>query len=179
MCIFSFFAVALAITGCGRPKFVALSAGAVELASHNGFLWSIPGHPMLADGTTAPQQNLLYLLVVCPDLAASEKGTESRHGGRINSYVSRWRTPAGPVSVAVDWDKNEDAVTVGGKAYRRNTGNVFVVKRESGGALSCTQLPSPTTDFGYDQALGYIQQNMSTDEIITAIRLAKVKNHPD
>ena len=170
-CIFSVLAVALIISGCSRPKFVAPSGGSVELATHNGFLWIIPGNPVLEDGTTGAQQNLLYLLVVCPDLAASEKGTESQHGGGINSYVSRWGTSAGPVAVAVDWDKRTDTVTVGGRTFGRSTGSVFVVMRDRAGILSPTQLPSPTADVGYDEALRYIQRQMSNNTIITAIRL--------
>lgn len=169
--LFSVALVALVVIGCGRPRFIAPSSGGVELATHNGFLWTIPGNPMLDDGTMGAQQNLLYVLVVCPDLAASEKGTETRYGGRMNSYIARWGTPAGPVAVAVDWDKHTDTVTVGGQTYRRSTGSVFVVKRERGGTLSPTQLPSPATDIGYDATLRYIQRQMSNDSIITAIRL--------
>ena len=169
--ILSLLAFALTITGCGRPKFIAPSAGSVELGTYNGFFWTIPGNPVLDDGTMGAQQNLLYVLVVCPDLAASEKGTETRYGGRMNSYIARWGTSAGAVAVAVDWDKHTDTVTVGGQTFGRRTGSVFVVKRERGGTLSPTQLPSPATDIGYDEALRYIQRQMSNDAIITAIRL--------
>jgi hypothetical protein len=169
-CIFSIVALALT-TGCGRPKFVAPNSGYVELATHNGFLWTIPGNPVLDDGTMGAQQNLLYVLVVCPHLAASEKGAETRYGGRVNSYVSRWGTSAGRVTVAVDWDKRTDTVTVDGQEFGRSTGSVFVVRRERSGTLSSTQLPSPATDLGSDHALRYIQQQMSTDPLIAALRL--------
>lgn len=169
--VLSIVVVVLAVIGCGRTKFNAPSGGSVELSTYNGFLWIIPGNPVLDDGAMGAQQNLLHLLVVCPDLAASEKGTESRHGGRVNSYVSRWGTSAGPVVVAIDWDKRADTVTVGGKVFGRGTGNVFIVKRERGGTLSPTQLPSLTVDVGYDEALRYIQRQMSNDTIIAAIRL--------
>ncbi len=169
--VLSLLALALTITGCGRPKFIAPSAGSVELGTHNGFLWTIPGNPVLEDGTTGPHQNLLYLLVVCPDLAASEKGTESRYGAGMNSYVSRWGTSAGPVTIAVDWDKRTDTVTVGGRTFGRSIGSVFVVIRDRAGILSPTQLPSPTADVGYDEALRYIQLQLSNNAVITAIRL--------
>jgi hypothetical protein len=117
------------------------------------------------------QQNLLYVLVVCPDFAASETGTGTRYGGRANSYVAHWGTSAGPVDVAVDWDKHTDMVTVGSQTFGRSTGSVFVVRRERSGTLSTTQLPSPSTDVRADQALRYIQERMSTDTLITAIRL--------
>ncbi len=169
--IVSLLAAALILTGCGRPKFVAPSSGSVELATHNGFLWTIPGSPLLDDGTMGAPKNLLYVLVVCSDLAASEKGTGTRYGGRENSYVSRWGSAAGPVVVAVDWDKHTDTVTVGSQTFGRSTGSVFVVRRERSGTLSATQLPGPSTDVGSDQALRYIQERMSTDTLITAIRL--------
>jgi hypothetical protein len=169
--VVSILAVALIFSGCGRPKFIAPSSGSVELASHNGFLWTIPGSPLLDDGTMGAQQNLLYVLVVCPDMAASEKGTETRHGGRINSYASRWTSSRGPVSICLDWDKHTDTVTVGARTFGRSTGSVFVVRREPTGALSSIQLPSPSTDLGTGEALRYIQQHMSTDTVITEIRL--------
>ena len=169
--LLSTLAVALVLTGCGRPKFIAPSSGSIELASHNGFLWTIPGSPLLDDGTMGAQQNLLYVLVVCPDLAASERGTGTRYGGRANSYSSLWANSQGPVSISVDWDKHTDTVTVGGRTFGRSTGSVFVVRRERSGALSSTQLPSPSTDLGSDQALHYIQRQMSTDTLITTIRL--------
>jgi hypothetical protein len=169
--ILSLLAFALTTTGCGRARFIAPSAGSVELGTYNGFFWIIPGNPVLDDGTTGAQQNLLYVLVVCPDLAASEKGTETRYGGRMNTYIARWGTSAGSVSVAVEWDKHMDTVAVGGQTFGRSTGSVFVVKRERGGILSPTQLPRPKTDIDYDEALRYIQRQMSNDTIITGVRL--------
>ena len=169
--LLSALAVALVLTGCGRPKFIAPSSGSIELASHNGFLWTIPGSPLLDDGTLGAQQNLLYVLVVCPDLAASEKGTGTRYGDRANSYSSRWANSKGAVSISVDWDKHTDTIAVGGRTFGRSTGSVFVVRRERSGALSSTQLPSPSTDLGSDQALHYIQRQMSADVLITTIRL--------
>ena len=169
--IVSIIAVAVILVGCGRPKFIAPSSGGVELATHNGFLWTIPGNPVLDDGTMGAQHNLLYVLVVCPDLAASEKGTETRYGGRVNSYIARWTTSGGPVAVAVDWDKHADTVTVGGQTFGRATGNVFVVKRQHAGALSLIQLSSATQDLSAEGALRYIQAQLTNDTTITAIRL--------
>jgi hypothetical protein len=159
------------ITGCGRAKFVAPSSGYVELATHNGFLWTIPGKSLLDDGTMGAQQNLLYALVVCPDLAANEKGAETSYGGRVNSYVSHWGTSTSRVAVAVDWDKHTDTVKIAGQTFGRSTGRVFVVRRDRSGSLSSTQLPSPPRDLGPDHALRYIQQHMSTDAVVTSIRL--------
>ena len=171
--LFSVVVAALVISGCSRPKFIAPSGGGVELATPNGFLWTIPGNPVLEDGKLGTKQNLLYILVVCPDLAASERGTETRYGEGINSYIARWGTSGGSVAVAVDWDKRTDTVTVGGKTFKRSAGSVFVVKRNRAGRLSPTQLPSPAADVSYPEALRYIQRQMSNDTIITGIRLPR------
>jgi len=167
---FSVIALSL-ITGCGRPRFVSQSSSYVELATHNGFLWTIPGNPVLDDGTMGTQQNLLYALVVCPDMAANEKGADTSYRSRINSYISHWGTSTGRVAVAVDWDKQTDTVKVAGQTFRRSTGSVLVVRRHRDGSLSSTQLPSPPTDLGSGQALRYIQQHMNTDAVVSTIRL--------
>jgi len=163
----------LMAAGCdiSGAKFIAPSSRSVELGSHNGFLWTIPGSPLLKDGTVGIQQNLLYVLVVCPDLAASGKGTETRYGGRVNTYVSRWDTSGGPVSVRVNWDRRTDSVKIGNKTFARGTGNVFVVKRDRTGALAPLQLPSIDADLGSDEALRFIQRQISNDTVIAAIRL--------
>jgi hypothetical protein len=143
----------------------------VELASHNGFLWIVPGHALQEDGTLGDEQNLLYVLVVCPDLAATARGTETRHAPRVNTYVARWDTSRGPVTVAVDWDKRADKVTIGSKTFLRPAGNVFVVQRDRSGSLHTEQLSSVGSDANADEALRFIQRQMSHDSLIASIRL--------
>ena len=126
---------------------------------------------MLEHGTLGKQQNLLYVLVICPDLAASGKGTETKYGGRVNRYVSRWDTFGGPVSISVDWDIRADTVTIGRKTFVRKAGNVFVAKRDRAGGLVPVQLPSIGTDADPNDALHFIQRRMSNDMVVAAIRL--------
>jgi hypothetical protein len=163
----------LPIAGCDMSgaKFIAPSSRGVELASHNGFLLTIPGSKLLEDGTMGTSQNVLYLLVVCPDLTASAKGRGTDHGRRINTYICNWETPRGSVSVSIAWDKRADTVTIGGKTFTRGSGNVFVVKRERTGDLSPLQLPSIGSDVGPEEALRFIQGQMSNDAVVAAIRL--------
>jgi hypothetical protein len=75
------------------------------------------------------------------------------------------------VAIAVDWDNRTDTVTVGGKTFGRSNDSVFVMIRDHGDILSPTQLPSPTADVGNDEALRYIQRQISNNTVITAIRL--------
>src|SRR2546423_1614278 len=94
----------LIAVGCskGSEKFFSNRDTSVELASHNGFLQTVPGNAILEDGRTmGPQENLLYLLVICPYLAAESRGTGTDYGKRFNSYISLWDTTQGHISVAV------------------------------------------------------------------------------
>jgi hypothetical protein len=159
--------------GCdiSAAKFVAPSSGSVELASHNGFLWTVPGNAVLDDGTMGPQQNLLYILVVCPDMAANGKGTQTKYGARVNTYISHWETLAGRVAVSVAWNRRDDKVTIGTNTFARAKGNVFVVKREPTGALVSFQFPAIGRNVSPDKALDFIQHQMSNDAVVAAVRL--------
>jgi hypothetical protein len=152
-------------------KFIAPSSKSVELASHNGMFWTVPGNAVLNGQTMGPQENLLYLLVVCPGLAASGRGTATDYQQRFNAYISRWETQKGEVSVMVSWDKRADKVSIGKKQFKRKAGNTFVVVRQSSGNLVVTQLPSPGPDADAKTALNFIQKHMTNDALIASVRL--------
>jgi hypothetical protein len=162
------------LCGCGRQKFIAPSAGGVGLASHNGFFWIVPGNALLNNGTTmGPKENLLYVLIVCPGLAAGERGNGTAFGQRYNTYRSFWGTCTGEVSVAVTWDKRADRVTIGKQQFSRDVGNTFVVIRQGTGSLRITQLPSAGPDADANAAFKHIQQHMTNDPLIATVELAK------
>jgi hypothetical protein len=149
-----------------------LGHSGVGLAVHEGQLWTIPGSPILSDETTAPQESLLHLLVVCPDMTGiTNRGSESSFAPRQNRYTLNWGTSTGHVSVAASWDKRTDLVTVSGASFGRATGNVFVVKREPSGRLTTTQLPSIDPNARAIDAVRYIRQQLSNDSVIAGVRL--------
>ena len=163
-----------ALSGCdigSRVKFVAPSAKSVELASHNGMFCTVPGNAVLDDQTMGPQENLLYLLVVCPELAASGRGTGTDSQQRVNSYISFWETQEGKVSVTVSWDKRADTVSIGQQKFKREAGSAFVVVRQPSGNLVATQLPSPGPDADAKTALSFIQKHMTNDALVASVRL--------
>jgi hypothetical protein len=143
----------------------------MEVTPHNGCLWTVPGCALLDDQTMGPQQNLLHVLVVCPGLAARSRGTETSYGARVHRYVSDWHTSDGVVSVAVDWDKRTDRVTIAGRGFVRNVGNVFVVRREPSSRLVSFQLPSLGPNAGPEETLRHIQHHLSNDTVIAAVQL--------
>ena len=156
----------------GGGKFVAPSARGMDLASHNGNLTIVPGNALSDDGRTmGPQQNLLYLLVVCPEMSASKHGTGTTFGRSVNTYSSFWETAKGKVSVPVDWNKVTDIVTIDRRKFRRETGNVFVIVRQPSGAITTRQLPSPSEEANEPRILRYIQQQLTNDALVASIRL--------
>ena len=111
---------------------------------------------------------MLYLLVVCPGLAANGRGTATDYGQRFNAYTSRWETQQGEVSVTVSWDKRADSVK---QQFNRNAGNAFVILRQPDGKLVATPLPNPGPDSDANSALHFILQHMTNDALIASIRL--------
>jgi len=169
-----FSTLVLITAGCdfSGARFVSSGDSGVGLAMHEGQLWTIPGSPILSDGTTAPHQSLLHLLIVCPYMTGiTNSGSESSFGSRQNRYAMNWGTSTGAVSVAVSWDKRTDRVTVSGASFDRATGNVIVVKREPSGRLVTTQLPSIGPNARAVDAVRYIRQQMSNDSVISGVRL--------
>ena len=165
-----------ALSGCDigiGVKFVAPSAELVGLASHNGMFWTVPGNAMLDDQTLGPQENLLYLLIVCPELAASGRGTGADYQPRVNSYISFWETKEEKVSVTVSWDKRADTVRIDQQKFKREAGSDFVVVRQPSGNLVATQLPSPGSNANPKTALSFIQKQMTNDALVASVRLAE------
>ena len=114
---------------------------------------------------------MLYLLVVCPGLAANGRGTTTDYGQGFNAYISRWETQQGGVSVTVGWDKRADSVHIGKQQFNRNAGNAFVILRQPDGKLVATPLPNPGPDADANSALHFILQHMTNDALIASIRL--------
>ena len=163
-----------ALSGCNIgscEKFVASNAKSVELASPNGMFWTVSGNAVLNGQTMGPEENLLYLLVVCPGLAASGRGTATVYQRRSNAYISTWETQRGEVSVTVSWDKRADKVTIGKQQFNRAAGSAFVVIRQPDGKLVATQLPSPGPDVDPRTALNFIRKHMTNDALIASVRL--------
>jgi hypothetical protein len=165
------------LPGCrlaSGEKYIAPSANSMDLVSHPGVFWIVPGHALLDGGRTmGPQQNLLYLLIVCPKLSASARGTATDYGESLNVYLSNWETTQGKVSISVAWDKRADMVTIGKDRFKRREGSVFVVVRQSHGELVSSQLPNPHRDLDANDALRFIQERMKDHEIVSEVRLAQ------
>ncbi len=168
-----------ALPGCdiaSGVKYVAPSAMSVGLESHNGRFLTVPGNAVLNGQTMGPQENLLYVLVVCPGLAASGHGTGTDHQPGVNAYTSFWETPNGEVSVTVKWDKRADTVSIGEHRYQREAGSAFVIVWQPNGVLDVTQLPSPGPDADAKTALGFIQKRMTNDALIAGVRLMESRS---
>jgi hypothetical protein len=162
------------LAGCdiaSSEKFDAPSAKSVELASYNGMFWTVPGNAVLNGQTMGPQENLLYLLVICPGLAATGRGTATDYQQKFNAYISRWETQKGEVSVTVRWNKRADTVNIDKQQFKREAGSAFVVVRQPSGNLDAAQLPSPGPDANAKTALNFIQKHMTNDALIASVRL--------
>lgn len=119
------------------------------------------------------QQNLIYLLVVCPQLNAISRGTTTEFGRRFNAYICHWESSEKKVNVTMKWDKREDKVLLGKRQFARSLGNVFVLIRQTDGSETAIQLPNPGSDLPPKDVLQFIKGHMTNDSIIAAIKLPR------
>jgi len=153
-------------------KFIVTSATGCDLGSHNGTLCIVPGNSLVGHGRTmGPPENLLYLLIVCPGIAASAHGQSTEYGHPVNVYSSAWATDKGTVSVRVRWNKRSDKVLIGNLELNRGAGNMFVVERQPTAKLVVTQLANAGPNLGAEAAVAFIRQHMTNDALVASIRL--------
>ena len=156
---------------CG-PRYVAPSGKSMDLTSDSGVFWIIPGNELLDGGRTmGPQENLIYLLIVCPHLKVVEHGTGSTHGVRVNSYYSFWKSAGGEVSISLDWNKRTDKVIIGKEQFNRKVGNVFVVVRQPTGNIMTRQLSGLGSNADASAALTFIKNQIANDAVIANVRI--------
>jgi hypothetical protein len=166
--------MALGIVGCDvqRGRFSTSGDSSEAFLSHLGCIEIVSGSGSKPFNTVdSDEQNLLYLLIVCPGVQVHGSGSSSDYGEYITTLNHSWDTEAGTISVKVCWDRQSDTVSIGKDEFARDKGNVFVVQFDAGGKMAAQQLASLGPHVGFQEALQNIQRQLSNDGLITSLKL--------
>jgi hypothetical protein len=165
------FLLALLIIGCGvqRGRFVTTGDRSIAL-SQVGVVDIVEG---FSNDKDAVSQDLIYVLVVCPDVKVHGSGSGIDMEKYLKTRNYSWNTESGKISIQVSWNRDSDVVVIGGEKFGRNKGNVFVVRRKASGEIVGQQLPGLGTHADFSEVLGHVQQQMTNDQFIASLKLSK------
>ena len=165
------FLLALAISGCDvqRGRFVTTGSRSTALAQV-GLIDIVEGY---SNDKDALSQDLIYVLVVCPDVKVHGSGSGTDMGKYSTAFNYSWDAESGKISIQVQWNRDSDIVSIGDKNFARDSGNVFVVQREASGEIVGRQLPSLGTHTSFPEVLRHVQQHLTNDQFITSLKLYK------
>jgi hypothetical protein len=168
---------ALATIGCGaqRGRFVTSGSTSYGLAPVVGAVEIVSGY---SNSAGSDEQNLLYIVTVCPDVLRSNvKNISENSGADYGKYVTTldhtWNNSAGSETVTIRWDRQADTVSIGKQSFIRGKGNLFIVRAHAGGDAMCQQLESLGPHIGAQGVLQSISKQLSNDRMITTLELLK------
>ena len=165
------FLLALVIIGCDvqRGRFVTTSDRSAAL-SQVGLVNIVEGY---SNDKDAISQDLMYVLVVCPDVKVHGSGSGIDMQKYVTTLNYSWDAESGKISMQVQWNRDSDVVAIGDKKYARDKGNVFVVRRETNGEIVGQQLPSLGAHAGFSEVLHRVQQQLTNDQFIASLKMYK------
>ena len=168
---------ALAIIGCGaqRGRFVTTGSRSYALDPVVGDIEIVTG---FSNSEGSDEQNLLYIVAVCPGVQRSSTIQISENSGTdFGKYVTTldhtWNNSAGSETVTIRWDRRADIVSIGKQEFIRGNGNLFVVRSEAGGKIMSQQLESLGPHVGAQGVLQSISNQLSNDRTITMLKLLR------
>jgi hypothetical protein len=97
-------AIALCAAGCGgaqEGKYANSGNREVAVLPGVGSILIARGAALRDSAIVGPEENLLYVLVVCPGLEGGSTGGRSNVGRFTSEYWRRWSTSAGEISLAL------------------------------------------------------------------------------
>jgi hypothetical protein len=170
----SLLAIALFVAGCGgqRGQFVSSGVKSSAFSTTTGYIEIVRGNRATAFGRTeGPEQNLLYLIIICPDVQVRGSQERVSHDTYATELSHVWTTEAGNVSVRVLWDRRRDEVRIAGARFSRKKGNVFLVRRQQNGDFAGQQLAelNPTADF--EDVLRLARKQNQNDKLLAELQL--------
>jgi len=167
-------AVAVVAAGCQPAKVICRGARGTSTKPVEGELLIARGYDLQDRDRRRQVQNLLYALILFPDLGPTE-GMESRFQRGVSRkytvFTRAYNTSTGWVRMELKWDVWNDVVWVAGKPYERARGNALVVIRWPSGATDVTQLPGPGSHVTAADALEHFQKLMKSNALISSVRL--------
>jgi hypothetical protein len=127
-------------------------------------------------GEQGPQEDLIYMLILGPIIpvegAHSESGS-SDFGTYLTTLDYSWAFGGRRFAVSIRWNRETDTVSVGSQEFSRDKDNVLMVRIDESGKVLSQQLSSPGPHSSHQQALQYIQQQLTNDAVISSLKLYK------
>jgi hypothetical protein len=165
-------AVAVVAAGCQPRRVLCCGDSGASTEPIEGELLIARGYDLQDRDRRRQVQNLLYALILFPDLGPTE-GMESsfQWGPKHVVFTRAYNTSTGWVRMELKWDDWNDVVWVAGKRYERARGNALVVIRWPSGATDVTQLPGPGPHVTPADALEHFQKLMKSNALISSVRL--------
>ena len=175
------FVVALAIMGCGgqRGRFYTDGVQLFGLGPVIGCIGIVRGYSAKTLNTAdTGEENLLYLVIVCPDVQRNDAGNvsdegEDDYGTYVTTITQSWNTSAGLNAVTVRWNRQADTVSIGKQEFIREKGNLFIMRCKAGGETGCQQLANLGPHVGVQGVLESIRKQLPNDKIINTLTLLK------
>jgi hypothetical protein len=173
--------VAFAIVGCDfqRGRFITTGGKSQALAPIVGCIDIVSGYASKSSNTAdIDEQNLLYVVTLRPDVQRHgtgniAEGSTIDYGKFVTTLKHTWDTSSGTIAVAVQWDRQADAISIGKQKFIREKGNLFIVRCETGGETACQQLASLGPHDGFQEVLQSIRKQLPNDQLITSLTLLK------
>jgi hypothetical protein len=168
---------AFATIGCGaqRGRFVTSGTTAYSLTPVVGSIDIVSGY---RNAARSDEQNLLYIVTVCPGVQRTSMTNISEDSGEdygkyITTLNHTWNNSAGSETVTIRWDRQADTVSIGKQEFIREKGNLFIVRYNAGRETGCQQLESLGPHVGAQGVLQSISNQLSNDRVITTLKLLK------
>jgi hypothetical protein len=118
------------------------------------------------------EENLLYVLIVCPGLGGESTGSRRNVGLLTSVFTYLFSTTRGEISVSFTWDRQADMVHIAGVNYERANGNAFILRRDPAtGHFSAQQLSNIDRQLNATEALRQMQAQLAADPVITSLRI--------
>jgi len=163
---------AVAAAGCQPYRVICGGAERASTEPIEGELLIARGYDLQDRDLKGQEHNLIYALILCPDLGPKE-GMESsfQNDVKYTVFTRAYNTSTGWVRMELKWDVWNDVVWIAGKPYERARGNALVVIRWPSGATDVTQLPGPGPHVTRTGALEHFQRLMKSNALISSVRL--------
>jgi hypothetical protein len=169
-------AVAVAAAGCQPYRIISRGADGTSTEPIEGELLIARGYDLKDRDRQRQEQNLLYALILFPDLGPTEgMWSGFQNGIKYTVFTRAYNTSTGWVRMELKWDVWNDIVWVAGKPYERARGNALVVIRWPSGATDVTQLPGPGPHVTRTAALEHFQRLMKSNALISSVRLRSAR----
>jgi hypothetical protein len=163
--------LALILCSCGLQlgKYTVSGSGFNVLEPGFGIIAMVHGRPFAA---STPDQTLLCIIALCPDLKTGPGGDSSSSAWTFTSSARySWPTQSGKLTFGYSWNRATDKVEIADSHFSRAAGNVYVARCDGGGGWRVQQL-SAVTALDAREALREIQQKLPEDRYIAQLSIS-------